>query len=119
MVFVFFFKQKTEYEMRISDWSSDVCSSDLLVAGHDGGSHRLRDGERAGRGGGKVGGAGHRNRLMAAGIAGGKGECGEQAERNGDAAPGQPFGLPLPRRRKCADLHPVTPSAPPDRKSVV
>src|SRR3546814_4946958 len=28
-VFVFFFKQKTAYEMRISDWSSDVCSSDL------------------------------------------------------------------------------------------
>src|SRR3546814_1744819 len=26
-----FFKQKTAYEMRISDWSSDVCSSDLLV----------------------------------------------------------------------------------------
>src|SRR3546814_9829873 len=26
---VFFFKQKTAYEMRISDWSSDVCSSDL------------------------------------------------------------------------------------------
>src|SRR3546814_2176982 len=26
----FFFKQKTAYEMRISDWSSDVCSSDLL-----------------------------------------------------------------------------------------
>src|SRR3546814_2695002 len=32
-VFFFFFKQKTAYEMRISDWSSDVCSSDL-------GSHR-------------------------------------------------------------------------------
>src|SRR3546814_4205560 len=31
----FFFKQKTAYEMRISDWSSDVCSSDLLP--------RLRD----------------------------------------------------------------------------
>src|SRR3546814_6601537 len=30
---VFFFKQKTAYEMRISDWSSDVCSSDLDVAG--------------------------------------------------------------------------------------
>src|SRR3546814_20974230 len=30
-LFVFFFKQKTAYEMRISDWSSDVCSSDLLV----------------------------------------------------------------------------------------
>src|SRR3546814_5928204 len=29
---VFFFKQKTAYEMRISDWSSDVCSSDLLQA---------------------------------------------------------------------------------------
>src|SRR3546814_18838033 len=27
----FFFKQKTAYEMRISDWSSDVCSSDLIV----------------------------------------------------------------------------------------
>src|SRR3546814_17878397 len=27
----FFFKQKTAYEMRISDWSSDVCSSDLLA----------------------------------------------------------------------------------------
>src|SRR3546814_9462627 len=30
-VFFFFFKQKTAYEMRISDWSSDVCSSDLLL----------------------------------------------------------------------------------------
>src|SRR3546814_7330685 len=29
---VFFFKQKTAYEMRISDWSSDVCSSDLAQA---------------------------------------------------------------------------------------
>src|SRR3546814_10253652 len=28
--FCFFFKQKTAYEMRISDWSSDVCSSDLI-----------------------------------------------------------------------------------------
>src|SRR3546814_1072611 len=30
----FFFKQKTAYEMRISDWSSDVCSSDLRVGAH-------------------------------------------------------------------------------------
>src|SRR3546814_4517171 len=30
--FIFFFKQKTAYEMRISDWSSDVCSSDLIAA---------------------------------------------------------------------------------------
>src|SRR3546814_586 len=29
----FFFKQKTAYEMRISDWSSDVCSSDLMFGG--------------------------------------------------------------------------------------
>src|SRR3546814_4552692 len=29
-MFFFFFKQKTAYEMRISDWSSDVCSSDLF-----------------------------------------------------------------------------------------
>src|SRR3546814_8985975 len=29
LVYFFFFKQKTAYEMRISDWSSDVCSSDL------------------------------------------------------------------------------------------
>src|SRR3546814_15265554 len=29
VIFFFFFKQKTAYEMRISDWSSDVCSSDL------------------------------------------------------------------------------------------
>src|SRR3546814_6776799 len=34
-VFFFFFKQKTAYEMRISDWSSDVCSSDLIVLTRD------------------------------------------------------------------------------------
>src|SRR3546814_15291771 len=32
--FFFFFKQKTAYEMRISDWSSDVCSSDLHESRH-------------------------------------------------------------------------------------
>src|SRR3546814_10849915 len=31
----FFFKQKTAYEMRISDWSSDVCSSDLAPGGFE------------------------------------------------------------------------------------
>src|SRR3546814_9748503 len=31
MCFFFFFKQKTAYELRISDWSSDVCSSDLIT----------------------------------------------------------------------------------------
>src|SRR3546814_12308515 len=39
LALVFFFKQKTAYEMRMSDWSSDVCSSDLFAtyakhAGH-------------------------------------------------------------------------------------
>src|SRR3546814_7622010 len=38
--FFFFFKQKTAYEMRISDWSSDVCSSDL-----DANSSRPLDGD--------------------------------------------------------------------------
>src|SRR3546814_8308109 len=40
----FFFKQKTAYEMRISDWSSDVCSSDLNVraAGAEDQGHQAR-----------------------------------------------------------------------------
>src|SRR3546814_11750883 len=37
MCFFFFFKQKTAYEMRISDWSSDVCSSDLRAQVRRGG----------------------------------------------------------------------------------
>src|SRR3546814_7087570 len=44
MFFFFFFKQKTAYEMRISDWSSDVCSSDLT-----GGLKAKRAGPRTGR----------------------------------------------------------------------
>src|SRR3546814_6885136 len=41
--FFFFFKQKTAYEMRISDWSSDVCSSDLTVLYFEGErSHQYR-----------------------------------------------------------------------------
>src|SRR3546814_9182478 len=35
MLFFFLFKQKTAYEMRISDWSSDVCSSDLGKIGFE------------------------------------------------------------------------------------
>src|SRR3546814_19164827 len=47
MLFLFFFfKQKTAYEMRISDWSSDVCSSDLAAqfARDEGGEGRLAGG---------------------------------------------------------------------------
>src|SRR3546814_7696132 len=65
-VFFFFFKQKTAYEMRISDWSSDMCSSDLRPARPQGrakgqigrlfdrrqrdGTARRRQGPAAGRG---------------------------------------------------------------------
>src|SRR3546814_19170714 len=49
-MFFFFFKQKTAYEMRISDWSSDVCSSDLLAAlGHGFGEGGFRTAQRFGR----------------------------------------------------------------------
>src|SRR3546814_6347087 len=40
---IFCFKQKTAYEMRISDWSSDVCSSDLRVVQPDGRGDLLPD----------------------------------------------------------------------------
>src|SRR3546814_7082351 len=49
LILFFFFKQKTAYEMRISDWSSDVCSSDLLhdeahvLAGHGGEALHAQD----------------------------------------------------------------------------
>src|SRR3546814_9731804 len=56
MMFFFFFKQKTAYEMRISDWSSDVCSSDLydLRAAL---RHRCADRRRGHSGGGPCGDA--------------------------------------------------------------
>src|SRR3546814_1593114 len=53
-LFFFFFKQKTAYEMRISDWSSDVCSSDLRRAPPPaGGSGQARP-SQAGPGDGPV-----------------------------------------------------------------
>src|SRR3546814_9780685 len=45
-IVVFFFKQKTAYEMRISDWSSDVCSSDLLLPDFTRLCHTRSAGER-------------------------------------------------------------------------
>src|SRR3546814_4853636 len=53
MFIIFFFKQKTAYEMRISDWSSDVCSSDLLRSRpqeEDGGDGELRQDQQVGQG---------------------------------------------------------------------
>src|SRR3546814_5486890 len=46
--YFFFFKQKTAYEMRISDWSSDVCSSDLAILRHQS-CFELRRQRRLGR----------------------------------------------------------------------
>src|SRR3546814_7885294 len=42
----FFFKQKTAYEMRISDWSSDVCSSDLWIVSRNAHARRHSQGRR-------------------------------------------------------------------------
>src|SRR3546814_2466749 len=49
----FFFKQKTAYEMRISDWSSDVCSSDLVAPQRE--AHLLRRGVSGGEAGAEHG----------------------------------------------------------------
>src|SRR3546814_16553511 len=78
--FFFFFKQKTAYEMRISDWSSDVCSSDLrLLDRHavavPGGQHlgeRLRAAEQA---------RAHATRLVAAAFHVGPGDDLERPAR--------------------------------------
>src|SRR3546814_1162186 len=65
----FFFKQKTAYEMRISDWSSDVCSSDLRTPGADA-ADRHGSGDRRGAGGsGGCRGAPESGRLVVAGPA--------------------------------------------------
>src|SRR3546814_9971823 len=71
----FFFKQKTAYEMRISDWSSDVCSSDLAAVGgewFDG----LRGVERRGAGAGPRQRAAGRERRRDRPAAGGAGPGG-------------------------------------------
>src|SRR3546814_20313455 len=73
-MFFFFFKQKTAYEMRISDWSSDVCSSDLAVevAREVGGGARPDGHHRAGQAGIAQQARGvHRGRALLLG------ECGE------------------------------------------
>src|SRR3546814_4298608 len=70
-LFFFFFKQKTAYEMRISDWSSDVCSSDLsscrgLAGQHEdaGANHRAdAQQDQLGAGEGEIGRASCRERV--------------------------------------------------------
>src|SRR3546814_2424326 len=62
-MFFFFFKQKTAYEMRISDWSSDVCSSDL-----DQRADRRGRGGQIGDRGGRIEGALRRGAEFALGL---------------------------------------------------
>src|SRR3546814_1937752 len=54
----FFFKQKTAYEMRISDWSSDVCSSDLVAQVAETGKDALDVGIEVGEEAVRLGGVG-------------------------------------------------------------
>src|SRR3546814_7940021 len=61
-MFFFFFKQKTAYEMRISDWSSDVCSSDLQVDDVIHSSPAIGDIDGDGRPEAVVGGGNYYNR---------------------------------------------------------
>src|SRR3546814_5784253 len=93
--FLFFFKQKTAYEMRISDWSSDVCSSDLAI-GRGGGFRPCAVGQAL-----RAGGTGHGARLYLF-------RCGQFRDRNGQSG-----GLSADDGCK-GPFPPV-----PDRKSVV
>src|SRR3546814_8214618 len=85
---LFFFKQKTAYELRISDWSSDVCSSDLLRRGR-GARHR-----RAGADGRRPADL-HRRRPARQG-GGGKPRAGARG------AGGDEIGRASCRERECA-----------------
>src|SRR3546814_4038363 len=85
-MFFFFFKQKTAYEMRISDWSSDVCSSDLRLGGIALGNILHRPiGQREG---GKPGGV----------------ERGELAEADTEAAAGRQLVDALPDRQGSGNI---------------
>src|SRR3546814_6924660 len=87
-IFFFFFKQKTAYEMRISDWSSDVCSSDLRIprpqllahAAVVPTEHRPADRERLEHGAAESFGP---SRQLQDEVAGGVGGC-DLAGRRGD-----------------------------------
>src|SRR3546814_14135745 len=133
MVIFFFFKQKTAYEMRISDWSSDVCSSDLspqpaLWEGHP--EHfREQSVEHAdgGDGHGQETGPARRRPRFVAGGEGGRDEAGNAGEENAadraqyrtaDApqpeghAPQPKAGLHFDQHLDPAPAHPATRSPP-------
>src|SRR3546814_4096969 len=77
----FFFKQKTAYEMRISDWSSDVCSSDL-AQDHPGHADAPRRRNRLDA----VGGHEARQDVRLAEVAQAPGQCGHDADQADRAA---------------------------------
>src|SRR3546814_4172626 len=82
LLFIFFFKQKTAYEVRISDWSSDVCSSDLPPAARP-------------SGGPKPGGTTANNSSTATSIRRGTAGSGKARDNSGSACRGASRG---PRR---------------------
>src|SRR3546814_6904709 len=93
-MFFFFFKQKTAYEMRISDWSSDVCSSDLhgllpLLAEFIGQQARQDVGGAAGREGHDQGDAA--GGVGGLGLAGGGRQQGGQGQGGGGCRLGPCF----------------------------
>src|SRR3546814_3444754 len=104
ILFFFFFKQKTAYEMRISDWSSDVCSSDLPPDQPDlrrAGGHLRRDGLLGGRG------PSHRRGLLQ--------NHRPQQPRGAPGAPGDGYLLHAPggRRQPQGAAHPYLAGADP------
>src|SRR3546814_17504568 len=85
MLVFFFFKQKTAYELRISDWSSDVCSSDLLDRRGRGGagqSAQCRGVARADAGGARRAAEGGRHFAGGGAGAGGRIEAGRSCPRD-------------------------------------
>src|SRR3546814_7121450 len=92
--FVFFFKQKTAYEMRISDWSSDVCSSDLSKGTREAEAHFGSHPHLSGRGFPGLHGL-HREPL------GDRGAAVELARRAQGRARDLPSDLPPHQRAIC------------------
>src|SRR3546814_2269587 len=93
--FFFFFKQKTAYEMRISDWSSDVCSSDLADACRN--RRRARGSVRQGPGRGQFWRSGsYRSPLRQ-----NWGCLPPTGEVPGSAARRRTYGLPFAGSRPC------------------
>src|SRR3546814_9330531 len=85
MLVFFFFKQKTAYELRISDWSSDVCSSDLLDRRGRGGagqSAQCRGVARADAGGARRAAEGGRHFAGGGAGADGRIEAGRSCPRD-------------------------------------